>query len=284
MKSISLDLSGKIDQNVIALLSSVHKVAESAGIGFFVVGAMARDILLETGYGISTGRRTVDFDLGVSVQGWDRYSGLKKDLISTGDFLQDKRVTHRLYFKERFPVDIVPFGVVEAPAGTIAWPEDPDVQMTVIGFSDAWENAVLVRLSSQLTVRFASLPGLAVLKLIAWSNRGREVPTKDISDFSLILRKYAQAGNEERLFDELKDLLAQEGFDLELAGARLLGREMAVVMSSQTKDVVLGILRDGTIPERNDRLTLALAGELPDKDYEMAGAFLSKLIQGIEEG
>lgn len=284
MKSISLDLSGKIDQNVIALLSSVHKVAESMGIGFFVVGAMARDILLEIGYGISTGRRTEDFDLGVSVHGWDRYSGLKKGLISTGEFLPDKKVTHRLYFKERFPVDIVPFGVVEAPAGTIAWPEDPDVQMKVIGFSDAWENAVLVRLSSQLTVRFASLPGLAVLKLIAWSNRGREVPTKDISDFSLILRKYAQAGNEERLFDELKDLLAQEGFDLELAGARLLGREMAVVMSSQTKDVVLGILRDGTIPERNDRLTLALAGELPDKDYEMAGAFLSKLIQGIEEG
>lgn len=284
MKSISLDLSGKIDQNVIALLSSVHKVAESAGIGFFVVGAMARDILLEIGYGISTGRRTVDFDLGVSVQGWDRYSGLIKDLISTGDFLPDKRVTHRLYFKERLPVDIVPFGLVEAPAGTIAWPEDPDVQMTVIGFSDAWENAVLVRLSPQLTVRFASLPGLEVLKLIAWSNRGYEVPTKDISDFSLILRKYAQAGNEERLFDELKDLLAQEGFDLELAGARLLGRDMAVVMSSQTKDVVLGILRDGTIPEKNDRLTLALAGQLPDKDYEMAGAFLSKLIQGIEEG
>ena len=284
MKSISLDLSGKIDQNVIALLSSVHQVAESAGIGFFVVGAMARDILLEIGYGISTGRRTVDFDLGVSVHGWDRYSGLKKDLISTGDFLQDKRITHRLYFKERFPVDIVPFGGVEAPAGTIAWPEDPNVRMKVIGFSDAWENAVLVRLSPQLTVRFASLPGLAVLKLIAWSNRGREVPTKDISDFSLILRKYAQAGNEERLFDELQDLLAQEGFDLELAGARLLGREMAVVMSSQTKDVVLGILRDGTIPEKNDQLTLALAGELPGKDYERAGAFLSKLIQGIEEG
>ncbi len=58
MKENLLDLSGKIDGFTVEFLDTIADVAESFKVPFFVVGAMARDILLTEGYGIETGRAT----------------------------------------------------------------------------------------------------------------------------------------------------------------------------------------------------------------------------------
>ncbi|MGD0279233.1 MAG: hypothetical protein ABSC11_07990 [Smithella sp.] len=51
MKTISFDLSGKIDQQKIEALLAIKKEADILNIPFFVVGAFARDIILKL-YGI----------------------------------------------------------------------------------------------------------------------------------------------------------------------------------------------------------------------------------------
>ena len=53
---------------------------------------------------------------------------------------------------------------------------DPDksIEMNVTGFRDALNDAILVHLSEGLDVRFVSLPGMAVLKIIAWRDRHNE--------------------------------------------------------------------------------------------------------------
>lgn len=104
MKNISLDLSGKIDSVTVDLLSTLNEAAKKADAGFFVTGAAARDLILEQGYGISSGRKTQDVDLGVMVDGWDAYNRLKEILTSTGRFVSDRKVTHRLLFKGSLPV------------------------------------------------------------------------------------------------------------------------------------------------------------------------------------
>jgi hypothetical protein len=52
MTNISFNLSGKLDPPFLEVLRIVNQVAAALGIRFFVVGAMARDIVLEYCHGI----------------------------------------------------------------------------------------------------------------------------------------------------------------------------------------------------------------------------------------
>jgi len=62
-----LDISGKIDEDSTAALAHVKAAADSLGISFFIIGALARDILLKLHFGLPPHRATLDLDLGVFV-------------------------------------------------------------------------------------------------------------------------------------------------------------------------------------------------------------------------
>jgi predicted nucleotidyltransferase len=62
------------------------------------------------------------------------------------------------------------------------------------------------------------------MKLIAWRERGSSVHRKDARDLGLLLTTYLRAGNEGRLYKEHAALLDEAEFDLDAAGARILGR------------------------------------------------------------
>lgn len=92
--------------------------------------------------------------------------------------------------------------------------------MTVTGFSDGLESAVPVCLEPNLIIPVVSLPVLPVLKLFAWTDRKHE--KRDAPDIYTLLRQYGDAGNEDRLYGEEVSVLEAEGYDFELAGARLI--------------------------------------------------------------
>jgi predicted nucleotidyltransferase len=180
MTNISLDLSGKIDKKISDLLKEIKNITKPLGIRFFVIGATARDIILEAGYGVSSGRKTKDVDFAVMVEDWPGYDRLKRALFSTGHIIENKKILHRLRFKDVLEVDVLPFGEIENPKGSIKWPEDSSV-MKVIGFREALESGILVKIDPTLQVPFVSPHGMAALKLIAWVDRRHEFPEKDIS-------------------------------------------------------------------------------------------------------
>ena len=86
-----------------------------------------------------------------------------------------------------------------------------------------------------LSIRVASLAGMAALKLIAWQDRGQENQGKDAVDFLLIAKSYHDAGNEDRIYTEELALLESLGHDPELAGIQLLGRDVAKICLDTTK-------------------------------------------------
>lgn len=280
MTNTFIDLSKLCDPSTRDCLTAVRDQAGTLGMDFFVVGALVRILILDRYYNISTGVETNDIDIGITVIDWGHYEKLRHSLISTGSFTQDKKVYHRLWHN-KYPVDLIPFGAVETPAGMIQWPPDQSIKMNVTGFQDALTAAIPVRLSDDLDVHFVSLPAMAVLKLIAWHDRHNEFPTKDAIDIAVLLKKYLNAGNDKRMFDHHADLVETADFDFEMAGARLLGRDMAQIMSLQTKDAVLEILQAHTIPAEHDRLVVAVADRLPGKSYEHALALLQNLNAGI---
>ena len=166
-----LDLSGKIDNSTIQLFETVARVAESLYSPFFVVGAMARELILSHGYNIKTIRATQDIDLGVQVSDWDEYQLLRKGLTGTGEFTPT-REAHRLVYGREQRVDIIPFGTIAEPDNTLSWPPDLETTMSTLGFDEAYYTAMTIRLRSgpPLDLLFASLAGLAVMKIIAWND------------------------------------------------------------------------------------------------------------------
>lgn len=166
-----------------------------------------------------------------AVVSWDQFELLKRQLVETGKFAADARAQQRLLYTDpeagfSVPVDLIPFRGVTSADGTVAWPPNRDMVFNVAGFEEAWESSIPVEIEGGLTVRVASVPGLTVLKLIAWADHGGE-NNKDATDLHGLLKTYADAGNIDRLYEEESDLLESVGFDLELAGAWLLGRDCA---------------------------------------------------------
>lgn len=215
------------------MLYQVDRVLCELGIDYVVAGALARDLILSHVFGRDTGRATRDLDLGICIDAWSRLDGLRGHLAETGHFSPEAGVAHRLIYRStastyRVPLDLLPFGGVEDKDGSIAWPPGMDRVMKVVGFAEARSSALMVKIAEGLVVPVASLPSLAALKLIAWRDRYLTT-SKDATDFLLIARHYADAGNLDRLYDTEPALLQAANFDPDLAGAILLGKDAAAL-------------------------------------------------------
>ena len=279
-----LDLSGKIDVFIVGLLETIAAVAEPLNIPFFVVGALARDIILTSCYGIETGRATQDIDFGVQVLNWDGYEHLIEALIGTGKFSRDKKQVQRLIYKETLPTDIIPFGAIAKPDDRLSCPPEHDTTMSTLGFGTAYQTSIFVRIRSKpaLDIKFVSLPGLALLKIISWKDnlvrRGR-----DAHDLLLLMQKYLDAGNQERLFNEETDLVGED-FDYVRAGARLLGRDIAVILNTDLIETLVKILDKETGNQNHYRLVENMLDRGSESsDFEDALQLLEDLKAGVLE-
>jgi predicted nucleotidyltransferase len=58
MTNISHNLAGKIDETTVAILFEIDTIARYLSLPFFIVGAAARDILLQHAYDIHVMRAT----------------------------------------------------------------------------------------------------------------------------------------------------------------------------------------------------------------------------------
>ena len=182
----SIPPSSPVDPSVIRVLRVLDPIARTADCEYFVAGATARDLILVHVHGLRPGRATRDINFGIAVRDWDQLSRLKEDLIATGQFEADRKMLQRLIYADlsigfSIPVDLIPFRGVASDDNTIKWPPSRDIVMNVAGFEEALASSVSLTLEDNLMVRVASLPGLTLLKLIAWSDRGRET-NKDAAD------------------------------------------------------------------------------------------------------
>jgi len=240
LRPLTLKPDRPVEPIALLVIQEIHKASKALGLPVFLVGAMARIILLENVHGLQPGRATKDVDFAFALDNWDQFTTIKASLRANPNFEESNHVAHRLHFRpegfeHQYKVDLIPFGGIETSPNTIAWPPDMAVMMNVAGFGDALAAAVTVEVSPGMNIAVASLPGIAILKLFAWADRGRENP-KDAIDLVLLLRSYSDAGNASRIYEEASGIAALEaaGYDLELAGAWLLGSDAALMASAQT--------------------------------------------------
>ena len=146
MTNISQPLKLKPDRPVepvaLRVISEIHQASRELGFPVFLVGAVARIILLENVHGLAAGRATTDVDFAFALDNWDQFTAIKASLLTNANFEESKHVAHRLHFRpegleHQYKVDLIPFGGIEASPNTIAWPPDMAVLMNVTGFADA---------------------------------------------------------------------------------------------------------------------------------------------------
>lgn len=197
-------------------------------------------------WGQPPGRATADTDFAFAVNDWAEFEALGDALIATSRFTRVVHEQQRFTYTDpehgfQLPVDFIPFRGVASDRKTIAWPPEGDFVLNVAGFEEALDAALHIEMEPGLVIPVASLPGLAILKIIAWADR-HMVNNKDAADLWRLISTYDSAGNQDRLFDQEIDLLETVGFDLPLAGARLLGGDTARIAGSVATGQIVELL------------------------------------------
>ena len=280
MTLMSLDFSHKADLAPLArVVGSLQRVAGPMAVDFFLMGAAARDVMLRHGHHIEPVRQTEDVDFAVMVQDWEIFAALRTALIEGGEFSERAGpATHRLRHQSGLPLDIVPFGGIERADRTIAWPPDQSTVFDCFGAREAFNAAVSVLLPQTVTLRVASIPALALLKVTAWQDRKHTHPGRDANDLLLYLRSYMDCDNFDRAARDHGDLFMVEDYEHEATGAQLLGRDIALLLDKPAIQHVLEIL----LPQADAQGPLLLASQ-SGLDLEQARRLIEAVCDGLTD-
>jgi predicted nucleotidyltransferase len=272
------DLSAKPELQPLAdVVRPLQLEATKLGASLFLMGAAARDVMLLHAYGINTLRLTEDMDFGVMVRDWATFEALRQALLAGEAFqARSKDATHKLWHRSGRPLDIVPFGGVERPNRTLAWPPSEQTVFDCFGMQEAMRSGHEVRLPGGGSLLVASLPALALLKVTAWQDRKFTHPGRDAGDLMLYLRHYLDCDRYDHAAQYYPDLFEAPDYVHEVASARLLGRDLRQLLDEAAVERVLQILH----PEADEEGQRLLAQQ-SRLDTGLAVTMIAGLCEGL---
>ena len=255
----------------------------SAGADFMLIGAAARDLLLQHHHGVEPLRKTTDVDFAFALSDWPAYIALTRRLIDTGGFKPDERTQHRLRNRIGTLVDLLPFGGVESREAQIVWPPPGDTLMSVIGYAEANAATESVILPGAVPLAVITIPMFALLKLFAWDDRHWAQPRKDASDLLFVLDHAFRVAGLERLHEVAPELFDLDDFDPDLAGAWLIGCQARTVIDRHSQRARAIVTRASMIVARetDPNGPLGLIGEVEARDPERARRTLGAFGNGL---
>lgn len=235
---MSLNISSEKIGNplLIDLLKHLNKTFGRLDSDFFVIGATARDIILQALADTASRRKTRDLDIAIAVTGWDKYDEIKQALIEDG-FEKSANQSQRFYFDE-YEIDVVPYGAVAKDDDNIYWPPEETIAMSVKGFDEVLREAITVTIDNALDIKIASLHGLFILKLNAWLDRNLTT-NKDAEDMWYIIDNYYTANENRDIHPEVYEI---DDFDLTKAGAYWMSHDIADLLTKEQLRYYYGIL------------------------------------------
>lgn len=210
------------------LLLKLTDYFQSIGSDFYVIGATARDIILSGIHNQTPTRRTVDLDIAIAIKDWNQFEKISEELCEIEGFTKDNKQTQRFAFKNAYVVDIVPFGEIAKADNNIYWPPEEEFAMSVVGFTEVANNTLDVTIDNEFNLKVASLHGIFILKLVAFNDRKNKT-NKDADDLAFIIENYLGI-NEERAALEHFDIYEKDNFNIYIAGATLLGRDIKSIL------------------------------------------------------
>lgn len=283
MSSYKINYDG-IRQNpdISNVLTALEHGLEKFGLDFYLVGAVARDVWMQGIHNKTPLRATKDVDFAVLINDKGVYEQLKQYLIENEGFTNVKENAFVLRWKDGMEVDLLPFGDIQDEDGKVSIQGTGFTTVHVPGFAEVYEEGLPeVELEGMHRFKFCTLPGIVLLKLIAWSDRP-EKRRDDIKDISEILHHFFDMHAEE-IWNDHHDLF---GDDMELPGiaATVIGREMGKIARRNEKlyQRIENILTEATANEKESAIA-SIMTEYYRNAVEDNVAILKQLKQGFTE-
>lgn len=171
------------------LLQTLTNYFSTKGVSFYIIGATARDIVMNQILGLESQRATRDLDIAIAISAWGMFEEISEELTQMSDFVKSTHQKQRFIYQERYELDIVPFGGVAHDDDNIYWPPEGETAMSVKGFDEIFNHCLCLNVDNEFDIHVASLVGLAALKLFAWQDR-KQTTSKDAEDLFFILEHY----------------------------------------------------------------------------------------------
>lgn len=218
-------------------------------IPYYLIGvsAIALELLKK---GIKPSRGTKDIDFAIMISTMEQYEQLGNTLVQYG-FNRVKAPWTFYSDQYNVAIDILPFGEIE---------EHDTVQFNkrysdlhALGFKEVLEEAERVEIDEKI-VNIPPLPGMIILKLVAWSDRPEE-RENDLADILRIIEHYFDHN-----FDEIvefhNDTFDEEEFDQLLISAEVLGRKARNILlkSEVLEKRILNVLNANINDEQESKI------------------------------
>lgn len=253
----------------------IDEVMQELQIPYYLIGvsAIALELLKER---IKPGRGTKDIDFAVMISSLNEYDKISDSLIIKGF---KKVAAPWTFYSDQFKlaIDLLPFGEIEENY-TVNFNERY-ADLHVLGFSEVFEESVQVKIEEKIA-NIPPLPGMVILKLIAWSDRPEE-RENDLSDILKIIQHYYQLKWDE-IVELHYDTLDNDPFDQLLIAAEVLGRNSRLYLqkSEAISTRVLKVLENNLEDASKSAIAKDWARKL-DKEIEYAFALLGAFQKGI---
>ena len=262
------------------ILIELTEYFKEFGITFFVIGATARDIIMEI-HNEKSGRLTHDLDIAITVNDWNQYQIIEEGIIKLENFSKDPNQKQRFLYLDKFQLDIVPFGEIMNQDSKIFWPPDEEFAMSVLGFSAANNASLKVVIDEEIEIEIASLSGIFLLKIAAWNDRNNKT-NKDADDIGFILNNYLEINIERAV--EFYEEIYTEDFTISTGGATLLGKDISGILAQyqDSKIKIIEIISIEIGKEEESKLINQILETHRSLKYEEVRKSLENIVSQLE--
>ncbi len=255
----------------------IDKVMIKHSVPYYLIGvsAIALELLKK---GIKPSRGTKDIDFAIMISTLDEYESISSSLQEEG---VDKVKDPWTFYSEKYNVviDILPFGEIEEK-DTVKFNERYS-DLHILGFKEVLEDADKVQIEDKI-VNIPTLPGMIILKLVAWSDRPEE-RENDLADILRIIEHYFDH-NFDEIVEHHHDTFPDDGFDQLLIAAEVLGRKSKQYLekSEALAERIRKVLETNLNDEKESKIAKEWA-RIKGWEIEYAFSILKSFQKGLNE-
>jgi predicted nucleotidyltransferase len=253
----------------------IDMVMMEHSIPYYLIGvnAIALELLKK---GIKPSRGTKDIDFAIMISTIEEYENISISLQEEG-FNKVKAPWTFYSDKYNVAIDILPFGEIEEK-DTAKFNERYS-DLHVLGFKEVLEDAEKIQIEDKI-VNIPPLPGMIILKLVAWSDRPEE-RENDLTDILKIIEHYFDH-NFDEIVEHHYDTFQEDGFDQLLIAAEVLGKKSKQYLqkSEALSERIKKVLETNLNDEKKSKIAKEWA-RIKDWDIEYAFSILKSFQKGL---
>jgi predicted nucleotidyltransferase len=256
----------------------IDEVMIKLNVPYYLIGASAVALNLLRD-GIKPSRGTKDIDFAIMISSIQEFESIVEELVKFG--FNKVQAPWTLYHpKFNTVIDLMPFGEIEEKF-TVNF-NQRNTYLHVLGLTEVLLEPETITIEEK-SLQIPSLPGMVVLKLIAWSDRPED-RGNDLYDILRIIEHYFDLNFDEIVEHHFDTFPDDDKLDQFKIAARVLGRKASKFLnvSKAINDRILKTINENVVNVEKS----AIAKQwIRDKDWDLIYAveILEELKMGLIE-